>query len=67
MLCKNEAFHRWVERKRNLIDNCVSTDQAAAWMRWACGIESRAELDHNEQAAVMFYKIARRFQGDIKS
>jgi len=47
-LCQQEAFQIWM---------CVhDANEAADSIRSMCGIESRAELDHNEAAANLFHQ-----------
>src|SRR5690606_4263257 len=51
MLCQNPRFQDWCE--------CESPESAAAWIREACQVESRAELDHDLSAANKFHRIVR--------
>ena len=37
-----------------------ASQQAAQFVRDACGITSRAELDHNAQAAALFHEAVRK-------
>lgn len=51
MLCQNEDFQDWCE--------CESAEAAAEWVREVCQVESRAELDHDPQAAHRFHSLVR--------
>jgi len=67
MLCQSADFRLWLDRraraKYNLqIEDGTHTEQDARdFILQACAIDSRAELDHNPQAAAMFAKIAQAF------
>lgn len=41
------------------LTNTQTPDQAADWIRATCGIESRAELDNNTDAAQRFHRQVR--------
>lgn len=66
MLCQNKRFwlyldYRW-RAKHNLTQQQYpnGTHQLAGatrWLRTACGIQSRAELDHNDEARAMLEKV----------
>lgn len=51
MLCANPKFHEWT--------GLCSAEDAAQFIRHECGVESRAELDHNEAAAQAFHRNVR--------
>lgn len=51
MLCANPKFQEWAE--------VSDANGAARWIRMACGVESRAELDHNDAAAQAFHRNVR--------
>lgn len=66
MLCQNPRFwlyldHRWrAKHKLSESEFPNGTHQLAGatrWLRKACGIQSRAELDHNAQAREMLEKV----------
>ena len=66
MLCQNKRFwlyldHRWRAKNaleyREFPDGTFQAAGAARWLRKACGIQSRAELDHNPEAAAMLEKV----------
>lgn len=70
MLCELPAFGLYLDQRRRwrqglspaqLPDGTHSPDDAAEAIREACGVKSRAELDHNEMAGAMF----KRIQGDF--
>lgn len=52
MLCQQPEFMQF--------SGCTSSDDAAAFIRRTCGIESRSELDHNAAAAQLFHHRVRR-------
>lgn len=71
MLCQNKRFwlyldHRWRAKNaleyRQFPDGTFKAAGAARWLRKACGIQSRAELDHNEQACEMLERIVADYQ-----
>ncbi len=63
MLCQCEEFRLWLDRraraKYNMrIDDGTHTEQDARdFILQACAVASRAELDHNPDAAKRFNKI----------
>lgn len=62
MLCQNPDFQEWLNAHQ-MADLTVSVEgaqDAAAVIRLICGIESRAELDHNQTAARIFHDKFRR-------
>lgn len=48
MLCNNKEFQDWL--------SVESPAEAAAAIYDVCGIKSRSELDHNEEAAIEFHR-----------
>lgn len=56
-LCESETFRRWLIGKTGSL---MSAEGAAIYMRKKCGIGSRSELDHNENAAAVFHDEFRR-------
>ena len=52
MLCANPHFRHWL--------NVDSADGAAEFIRVECGVQSRAELDHNPAAAIAFHENVRK-------
>lgn len=48
MLCSNPKFQEWAE--------VSDANGAARWIRMACGVESRAELDHSPAASEIFHQ-----------
>lgn len=48
MLCQQESFQNWI--------GVGNAEYAAESIYAMCGIQSRAELDHNETAANLFHK-----------
>lgn len=70
MLCQDEAFHLYLDRRRRykfglndqqLPDGTHNEQDARDWLTAACQLQSRAELDHNQQAAQTFRVIRNRF------
>ncbi|CAM3308231.1 hypothetical protein [Halomonas lysinitropha] len=66
MLCELPVFGLYLDQRRRwrqglspaqLPDGTHTPEDAADALRQACGIQSRAELDHNEQAAAMYRRI----------
>ncbi|SHE99459.1 hypothetical protein SAMN02745148_01545 [Modicisalibacter ilicicola DSM 19980] len=70
MLCQDRRFQLYLDRRRRyklgmtesaLPDGTHNEQDARDWLCQVCGIESRAELDHNSHAAGMFRTIRHRF------
>lgn len=70
MLCQDQAFQQYLDlRKRykfglaeaDLPDGTHNAQDARDWLCKACRISSRAELDHNPNAAATFRMIRNRF------
>mgnify|MGYP003583170913 FL=1 len=62
MLCQNPEFQEWLNNQQ-LVDLAISVEgaqDAAAVIRLVCGIQSRAELDHNAQAPKILQETVRR-------
>lgn len=51
VLCANPDFLEWGDFSNESI--------AADWIRTTCGVSSRAELDHNPEAAQKFHRLVR--------
>ena len=51
MWCSNPDFQAW--------SGTITTTDASIFIRQACEIDSRAELDHNEEAAEKFHRLIR--------
>ncbi|MFY2060272.1 hypothetical protein ACOTCB_23765 [Achromobacter xylosoxidans] len=61
MMCGNAKFQKWVESRIGAAPPGVSPNQHAAhFVRNACGIDSRAQLDHNATAATLFHEKVRK-------
>lgn len=52
MLCQQPEFMTFA--------GCTSAEDAAAFVRRTCGIQSRRELDHDPRAAKLFHDRVRR-------
>ncbi|MDC8802528.1 hypothetical protein PRZ61_03575 [Halomonas pacifica] len=70
MLCQDPAFRLYLDRRRRykhgmtesqLPDGTHNEQDARDWLCAACGIQSRAELDHGPRAAKVFKEIRARF------
>lgn len=70
MLCQDRAFRLYLDRRKrhklglshqDLPDGTHDEQDARDWLCAACGIQSRAELDHNPTAAATFRTIKTRF------
>jgi hypothetical protein len=66
MLCQNEKFRRWIDKRRRAVDGTHTADMTREWLIAACKVSSRAEIDHNEYAKKMFHKIVREFMRDTE-
>ncbi|MNK69782.1 hypothetical protein D3C87_891780 [compost metagenome] len=51
-LCRNPAFQAFCSAR--------SADEAAEFIRRVCHVGSRAELDHDQQAANLFHELVRK-------
>lgn len=51
-LCQQSDFHAFCSAR--------SADEAAAYIRRVCHVGSRAELDHDPQAANLFHELVRK-------
>lgn len=61
MMCNGAKFQRWVVSRIGAASDGVSAQQQAAqYVRYVCGITSRAELDHNVRAAALFHEAIRK-------
>jgi hypothetical protein len=49
--CADPLFWQWLREQRFDVEN---EKEAAEFVRFTCGIESRAELDSNDEAAAIF-------------
>jgi hypothetical protein len=54
ILCNSGAFQKWSGNK--------SAEEAAEWIRGHCNINSRSELDGNEDAAAIFRDLKGEFE-----
>ncbi|QKS24208.1 MULTISPECIES: hypothetical protein [Halomonadaceae] len=66
MLCQNPRFWLYLDQRwrynnalehREFPDGTFKAAGATRWLRKACGIQSRAELDHNDNARAMLDKV----------
>lgn len=68
MLCQDETFRLYLDRRRtakfqlDIPDGTHTADDARDFILQACGIQSRAELDHNQDAAITYRQIMYHFQ-----
>ena len=67
ILCRDPAFRRYLDQRArakfgaDVPDGTHTEQDAGDWIRKACGIRSRTELDTNPQAAATFRLIQNRF------
>lgn len=71
MLCQNPRFGLYLDQRRRqnneltqaqLPDGTHTPEDCADWLRWACGVKSRAELDHVAEASNMLARIISDYQ-----
>jgi hypothetical protein len=66
ILCNDPDFLPWLERRMPpeklpaALGGEEGAERAAVIVRHLCGVKSRAELDHNSKAAVIFHEQIRR-------
>lgn len=60
MLCQTGAFRKFLSAHAIGIAN--DSDEAAKLLRMECGVESRADIDHDEHAAARFKEIKARYE-----
>lgn len=61
ILCNDPVFQSWYIGNINIAKDSDRVFFTANTLRTQCGIKSRAELDHNEEAARMFDQIVNNF------
>jgi hypothetical protein len=57
--CQDPEFWAWINGAAEMTWPIETSDHAAEFVRDMCGIESRAELDHDEVAAENFHRLIR--------
>lgn len=66
ILCGNELFQKFLLEKVPQLfaeSTCLSNEEETAEvLKKLCGIESRAELDHNQESATKFHQIMRQYR-----
>lgn len=71
MLCQERRFGLYLDQRRRqkseltptqLPDGTHTPEDCADWLRWACGVKSRAEIDHVAQARNMLARIVADYQ-----
>ncbi|GAA2887667.1 hypothetical protein GGQ99_004724 [Aminobacter niigataensis] len=55
-----KGFWTFAKQKRGV--DIASAEEAGAWLRKVCGIESRADLDHDARAADIFRPIEKAYR-----
>jgi len=63
-ICRNEDFHRWIEKRLQGCWGKYDEEMAANYVRQCCGIKSRSELSTNEEAQRKFVALVKEFQRD---
>ncbi|MBR9880764.1 MAG: hypothetical protein GYB17_14850 [Gammaproteobacteria bacterium] len=70
LLCKDRGFRLYLDRRRRhkfgltaeqLPDGTHNEQDARDWLCAACGVNSRAELDHRPKAAATLRTIQQRY------
>lgn len=65
-LCENERFQEFLRAGYPLPPDGMKyasrSEDAAARIRFACAIQSRAEFDHNPEAAKRFHELMREYR-----
>jgi succinate dehydrogenase/fumarate reductase flavoprotein subunit len=60
-LCTSKRFQQWVIARAGAVPSGVTAQEHAAdYIRKACGIASRRELDHHAGAAARFHERIRK-------
>lgn len=62
MFCNSAIFQKFIQEESEGWDHRPTSDEAAEWLRSACGIRSRTELNTNADAAARFHKIRGQYQ-----
>lgn len=71
MLCQEGRFYRYLDARLRwetgmsieaLPDGTASQQDAIEFLRARCGVASRAELDHRQEAGAMFRRIVTDYQ-----
>lgn len=69
ILCRDPAFRLYLDQRArakfraDVPDGTHNEDDAGDWLRRACGVTSRAELDNDMQASATFVRIRNHFNG----
>lgn len=59
IICAERGFWTFVAKRFH--QDIASADDAASWLRTRCGIDSRADLDHDEVAGRCFHDISKAY------
>ena len=68
LLCQDEQFRLYLDRRRaakfnlEIPDGTHTVEDARDFIMAACGINSRAELDHDQNAATVYRQIMHHFR-----
>jgi hypothetical protein len=68
LLCQDESFRLYLDRRRaakfklSIPDGTHTEDDARDFILQACGISSRAELDHSHEAATTYRQIKHHYR-----
>lgn len=57
--CNDETFQRFLNQRYG--EKCTTKEETAQLLRHLCGVESRADLDHDPDAKAEFHKIRLAF------
>jgi hypothetical protein len=59
MLCTDPEFWAFLTKQFTLTAACGNAEEAAEIIREACGVQSRADLDNDPDAAAEFHRLVR--------
>lgn len=68
LLCQDEQFRLYLDRRRaakfslDIPDGTHTVEDAREFVVMACNVDSRAELDHNPDAATIYRSIIHHYQ-----
>jgi hypothetical protein len=63
-ICRNEDFHRWIEKRLQGCWGKYNEEMAANYVRECCGIASRSELKTSDAARAKFEALLKEFRRD---
>jgi hypothetical protein len=66
-LCKEESFHRWIEKRLQGCWGNYDETMAVNYLREYCHITSRSELNTNARAAELFEQLLKEFKTNCEN